>query len=157
MYRYSILIDRYGGIKIEMENLELDIWKVSDSYFMKNQSVFFDKWQDLENTPFSVWDSLFYNYSTNELVDNRFRKFYETNVVETINTDNLDVPLSIMKILIKEYKYKDYFPNITYSSEIQKIFRTNILENIDYIYENQFKIYGKEFFTKKDLKKIASV
>lgn len=144
--------NRYSGVKLNINKVEIDIWLHSDSFFFKEGYPELKSWKELEATPFSNFDALFFNLSNDKLIDYSFKDLLKNKKVKLLNPISKDLPLACMKLLVKEIKYKQIVGNISYCSKLKTIFNDLTDSDIDYMYHSQLKIYNKEYFAKQQIK-----
>lgn len=144
--------NRYGGVKLNINKVEIDVWLHSDSFFFKDGYPQLNSWEELEETPFSNFDALFFNLTKNELMDYHFQDLLKNKKVKLLNPISKDLPLACIKLLIKEIKYKQIVGNVSYCSKLKTIFNDLTDADIDYMYHSQLKIYNKEYFAKQQIK-----
>lgn len=57
----------FGGARIHLNNWPLDIWRIEDTWAIKNNFVTFNDEKTLLKTTFFNWDSIIYNFKAKEL------------------------------------------------------------------------------------------
>lgn len=98
-------INSFGGVKIKRPHEVVDIWRLADTWGIKQQS--------LEASPKSLLDSVFFNFSAiiydfnnkKFIFDDRFCQFLETRTMDVVYQENPNVPLCLVNVLYYHQKY----------------------------------------------------
>lgn len=119
---YPHMVNRQGGIKLKLQNIELDIWSTENNWAFKNKLV---KLND-ENKLLSIAKGCFYNYdslvinlhnfSYNLQYYKEFRKNNELNILQEnsiYKNLNPSVEANILRAFYIKFKYESTFSNNT--------------------------------------------
>ena len=95
----------FGGVKIKRPNEVIDIWRLADTWGIKQQR--------LEASPESLLNSVFFNFSAiiydfnarRFIFDDRFCQFLETETMDIVYPENPNVPLCLVNVLYYHNKY----------------------------------------------------
>ena len=161
-------VNSFGGIKIKHHQEIIDIWRLADTWGIKKQK--------LENSPLSLLDTVFFNFSAivydfnnrKFIFDDRFCLFLKTKTMDVVYTENPNIPLCLVNILYYHLKY-GYHVSLglarwiqqNYSKElkfekVQKKHFGQILYGDDYIEDFFHQILNKVKMYKIDWDKYLS-
>ena len=98
-------VNSFGGIKIKHHQEIIDIWRLADTWGIKKQK--------LDNSPLSLLDTVFFNFSAivydfnnrKFIFDDRFCLFLKTKTMDVVYTENPNIPLCLVNILYYHLKY----------------------------------------------------
>lgn len=98
-------VNSFGGIKIKHHQEIIDIWRLADTWGIKKQK--------LANSPLSLLDTVFFNFSAivydfnnrKFIFDDRFCLFLKTKTMDVVYTENPNIPLCLVNILYYHLKY----------------------------------------------------
>lgn len=98
-------VNSFGGIKIKHHQEIIDIWRLADTWGIKKQK--------LANSPLSLLDTFFFNFSAivydfnnrKFIFDDRFCLFLKTKTMDVVYTENPNIPLCLVNILYYHLKY----------------------------------------------------
>ena len=101
----NVRINSFGGIKIRMQNLTIDLWELSNTWGIRNGNM--------PLSPQSLLKSAFFNFSaivfafneTKFYYDDAFVDFLETRIMDVVYPENPNVPLCIINTLYYREKY----------------------------------------------------
>jgi len=79
--KYDYKINKFGGYKICLNDLIVDIWSIDNHWAFKN-NILPKSIENLEYTTFYNIDSLVFNVNRNKLYSNCFLKGYENKVLD---------------------------------------------------------------------------
>lgn len=98
--RYNVTKNSYGGLKISINNLNIDVWDIENTWsLLKNNS--------LKATPHTLIKTAFFNFSAvvydvarrSFIFDNEFLKFYKDREIDVVNGRNPNDALCIANTL----------------------------------------------------------
>lgn len=152
-------LNAFGGFKINIKGLSIDIWYIEDTWAIKHKLV------KIGNKPIekSVLESTFFNFSSilydfnnNKFIyDNSFENFYKTKTIDIVLEKNLNELLCLINIIYYAEKFK-----LNLSDKVKDYFAKRFLNyNEEEYYEIQIKhfksIYYKYSFIKDFYKSIT--
>lgn len=153
---YNYEKNRFGGYKISLEKIEVDIWTYNDNWAIKNKLV--NETSIIRNIAKGALlniDSLVYDYYNKKINDELFYKVLESKEIDFV-TDNQDYinlnpnkELNIFRILYSKQKYE-----LSLSQNIKKYIKEFTKEELNYldiIYKSQFKHYQDEKLNKNQI------
>lgn len=118
----SYSINRHGGIKIKMQNLELDIWSIENNWAFKNNLVKLnenDRLNSIAKGCFYNYDSLvinLHNFSYNLRYYKDFLKTNKLNILQAnsvYKNQNPSIEANILRAFYIKYKFKSAFTDNT--------------------------------------------
>jgi hypothetical protein len=147
---YIIKKNSFGGFKIKVNNTNIDLWRLKDTWALKREpDLGFELAKVLPKTAFFNFSAISYSLNEGEFyVSYKFVDFLKTNTIDIVLEDNPNYPLCIinsiyyseaynlrlskkLKLFIKEHsaKYPDFetvqqkhFGNILYTNQQVKEF-----------------------------------
>lgn len=114
-------LNAFGGFKLTIKDLSIDIWHIEDTWGIKNGYVkiinnSFEK-AVLKSTFFN-FSSILYDFYNNKFIyDNSFKEFYETKTVKIVLEENINYILCLINIIYYAEKYQ-----LNLSLNIRKFF-----------------------------------
>ncbi|MCJ1909962.1 hypothetical protein [Planococcus ruber] len=114
---YSYYINKFGGYKLELDELNIDIWSIEKTWAFKENIITFRNLKDLNKTVFLSTDAIFYNFTSKQLFDNGF--------LESIQKKEIDIVLEKTPFpeinLVKAFYLKNKF-NLNFSSDLSNYY-----------------------------------
>lgn len=147
--------NRYDGFKLKQGDLTIDIWELEKTWAFQHSKKR-ASFENLVETTYSSFDSIAYNYSTDELLDYVLNQTVKNKTVELVMSANPDVELNILKNLIqvKKYGWKkkqqlEFSPAMI--REFLNYYRS--VDSLEGMYQRQSTRYGEEYYTLLELNK----
>lgn len=148
--------NRFGGYKINVDRLIFDIWHVDQTWAFKENKVDYKELKDLNETVFFNIDAIFYNLTTQELVDKSYSTALETKKLDIVLKDNPLPDLNMTRAIVLSKKYKlafsdqlnDYFESWLNNHNTQKDAFETLKEIEEYRYKTEEHItqFSEDFF-----------
>ncbi|HEM6071696.1 hypothetical protein ACSBRS_010065 [Streptococcus suis] len=147
----SISTNEYGGLKLECDNIKIDLWSIYDTHAFKNSYRCLRNWRSLTETTYSNFDSIALNYSNQCMETSRFDSFVKNCKIESVLENNSDLILNLLKLLIHQKQYQQYFESkITFSKEIIQDYIKN-KHRVSDLYERQINRYGSYIMAMEEI------
>lgn len=147
--------NRFGGYKIKLDELYLDIWSYYDNWAFKNKLVKSTKCSsaNLSKGTFLNIDSLVYSYSNSKCYNHLFKGVLEKKEIDFVCKrkeyieKNPNISLNILRLLYMQERY-----SLNFSDRVKEYITKN--SKIDYkeIYKAQFQHYQQEVLGKNKIK-----
>lgn len=152
---YSYCKNRFGGYKLKLKNLSIDIWSYYDSWAFKNKLIKGNKCNlsNLARGTYLNIDSLVYNYNNSQIYNRFFKEVLEKKEIEFVikNKDyieeNPNSNINIIKMLYMKKKY-----NLNLSTKIKEYIIKYSEKNYEKLYSSQFQHYNKKILEKEEIK-----
>ena len=98
-------INSFGGLKVKIQNLTIDLWALDKTWGIKNEGM--------ELSPYSLLKTVFFNFSAIVFDYNKTRFYYEddficflkTRMMQVVYEKNPNVPLCI----VNSYYYREEY------------------------------------------------
>ncbi|MBH0332802.1 hypothetical protein ABH14_24180 [Brevibacillus brevis] len=139
--RYNYKKNRFGGYKVQVENVEFDVWDMHSTWAFREKKVL-AKEENLIKTVYLNIDGIVYNYNKNILYYEEINKSLENQLIDIVLEDNPQKKLNLLRAIIFKNKYC-----FQYSNELIEEFRKEIRYNSDFdneLYQLQFTHYKEE-------------
>lgn len=137
---FSYKKNSFGGYKLLINNLKIDIWFLEDTWALKNKKVnrLLFKSYDLPNTAFFNFSSVIFNYNNKSFISNQnFINFITKKEIDLVLEENPYPELCIVNTLYYKQKY-----HLKVSKNLKKYYT----ENFPKLSENCFnKVQEKHF------------
>lgn len=92
----------FGGVKIRHFNEIVDIWKMSDTWGLKKQNLELTP-ESLINTVFFNFSAIVYDFNNRKFIfDDRFCRFLQTHTMDVVYPENPNIPLCLANISLQE-------------------------------------------------------
>lgn len=144
--------NRFGGYKIFIDDIQLDIWAIESTFAFKQKILNYQHVTDIVKIQFISYDAIAYNLNSNEIYDNGFFTALKENKIEILFNHTLHKPLNIMKALIlMENK------NFTLSNDLIEFIKKWTIEeesHIDILINFQLSHYKKIYLDENQLNNI---
>lgn len=148
--KYIYYENRFGGYKLIINGLDIDIWSYKDNWATKNNFTSKERklLENISSGTFLNIDSVVYNYETREINKLYFQKVLKRKRIEFVTKNrkyiqtNPDKPLNIFRIIYSCSNYK-----LNLSLEVIKYIQEYIDTHTNYlsiIYASQLKHYKCE-------------
>lgn len=152
---YSYYKNRFGGYKLKLDELYIDIWSYYDSWAFKNKLVKSSKCSlsSLSKGTFLNIDSLVYNYNTSEMYSYFFKKIIEKRKIDFISKNeeyiekNPNSSLNIVRMLYMQDKY-----SLTFSDKVKEYIIKYSNKDYKKLYNAQFQHYHQEILEENKIK-----
>lgn len=151
---YSFKKNSFGGYKIEINKLPIDIWELGTTWALNNSKVELELFNDynLPNTVFFNFSAVAFNYNTKKFIaSDSFIKFLETKEIDLVLEENPLPQLCIVNTIHYKVKYQ-----LEISKNLQKYYSNNFNNFSDKEYEDiQLKHFKKILYPYNYLKNWA--
>lgn len=144
----SYKINRFGGYKLFIDDLVLDIWKLSDTWAFKN-GFFSPKPENLPKTVFFNIESIAYNTSTQGIYEYKFLEALRTNTLDIVFRENPFKDLCVLRAIVYKIMYSMEL-SINLSSFISS-WHHNTENPFDVLLEVQLAHYGSIILEKETI------
>lgn len=147
----SYKINSFGGFKLEIKGLSIDIWYIEDTWAIKNKIISVNN-KNIESavlhSTFFNFSSILYDFEKKIFIYNSiFSDFLKTKTIDIVLKKNPSEILCVVNIIYYAENYKLNLSNKTKKFFIDKF---PIYKNIEY--ENiQKKHFGRVLYNHKDL------
>lgn len=158
MKRYGdYRMNSYGGYKLEIDNLKIDIWFIEDTWALKYGIVDVRKFNTIEKavlySTFFNFSSILYDFKKNEFIyDDIFSNFLKSKTMDIVLKENPSEILCVINIIYYAEKYKLNLSNKTKNYFLDK-FPAYFESEFDNI---QLKHFGKIIYNYHSLIKFGS-
>lgn len=110
-------LNAFGGFKININGLSVDIWHIEDTWAIKNNFVKTDN-ESIEESvlksTFFNFSSILYNFKEEKFIYNQiFEDFYKSKTIEIVLENNLSELLCLINIIYYAEKYELNLSNKT--------------------------------------------
>jgi len=145
----SETVNKFGGIKLIMEDLTIDIWRLRDTWGIKKKKLDETNANSLSETVFFNFSSIVFDYNNIEFLNyERFARFLKDKTMDVVFSRNVDDVCCIVSTL--HYK-KDYDFGI--SDKLARWLRDKYNPKMDF--EGvQLRRFGEVEFTPEKIKKL---
>lgn len=124
-------LNAFGGFKINIKGLSIDIWHIEDTWAIKNNIVKLEKGKIEEavlRSTFFNFSSVLYNFQKEKFIyDYRFEEFLKTKTIDIVLEKNISELLCLI--------------NIIYYAEK---FELSLSNKVKYYFIEKFKNYNKQ-------------
>lgn len=149
--KYTFRKNSFGGYKVEINNLPIDIWELDSTWALNNSKVELELFNDynLPNTVFFNFSAVAFNYNTKKFIaSDSFIKFLETKEIDLVLEDNPLPALCIVNTIHYKVKYQ-----LEISTNLKKYYAKNFDTFSQKDYENiQIKHFKKILYPYNYLK-----
>ena len=153
------IINRFGGYKIDLGYISIDIWRIEETWAYKNgkvKSSYIDYGINLQYTVFLNIDSIIYHWQSDTWYDSEFNKAIKTNTIDIVLEDNPALILNITKALIISYRYSMDLSEKLKLVIRNEIYRVSLNELLRMTIEKQKKRYKVEILPRQYLYEILN-
>ncbi|MFL9650168.1 hypothetical protein [Exiguobacterium chiriqhucha] len=139
---HDVTRNKFGGIKLKIDENSFDVWKIEDTWAFKNDYVQYRRIEDLYKTVYLNIDGIFYDLN-NELI-------YSDGYDEAIKTKKLDIVLQenpqLMLNIMRAFKLKEEY-NLSFSESLKNVIdfqefqmgKHNFYCKIDKLFRKRYK------------------
>ena len=150
-------MNSYGGYKLEINNLKLDIWFIEDTWALNYGLVDVSKFNSIEDavlhSTFFNFSSILYDFKKEKFIyDNIFSKFLQNKTIDIVLNQNPSEILCVVNIIYYAEKYKLSLSNKTKNYFLDK-FPVYYPDEYDRI---QIKHFGKIIYSYQSLEKFGN-
>lgn len=157
---YSYYKNRFGGYKLKLRDLYIDIWSYYDSWAFKNKLVRSNKCSlsNLSRGTFLNIDSLVYNYNTSKMYSCFFEEIFENRKIDFVNKKeeyikkNPNSSINIIRMLYMKEKY-----SLTFSDKVKEYIIKYSNKNYKKLYNAQFQHYHQEILEENKIKRTIEI
>lgn len=146
--------NRFGGYKLNIESIEIDIWKMEDHWAFKENIIKKDK-KNLKYTTFLNFDAVFYAIGSEIIDSEMFNSCIKKNCLDITLDDKFvylnpsrDINVLRMLSIVNEWELKLSDKSYNY---IKNWIYNNYDNAIDLLYKAQIKHYKFEKIKKEKL------
>ena len=146
---YLVRINSFGGYKLKVNNKDIDLWKLGETWGIKNKAPLFNDVTDfLPETSFFNINAVAFSLKNNNLLySEKFKKFLSDRELDIEFKPNPMPGLCFIKTYEYKLKYK-----VSISDKLIKFLTSTIDEkNINSLDEIQKKHFGFQKFSIKEL------
>lgn len=152
---YSAERNRFGGYKVQCQDLIIDVWLLQQTWAYSEQVITCEPQDYLVKLPETVFlnmDSIVYDIRNNKWYDDRYQEAMRTGVLDVVLEENPFLELNIIRSFVIRKKY-----DMSLSEKLEEI----ICDYVYYcgkekaildLYNTQIKRYKKEIISKKELR-----
>lgn len=147
--------NRFGGFKLEIDNLYFDIWTMKDHWAFK-KGIFESNYDNLSKTTFLNIDSLILDLKSQKFQVEIFNKAIEEKLLDITLPyqyikDNPTPEVNILRLLIFKKEWEFEFSDLVYEYIFNWL--DNNINNISRLIEAQNKHYKSKKISKDYIKK----
>lgn len=110
LYQYKAIKNKFGGFKLNVGDVDFDIWSLESTWALQNDATFEKKLITFPQTVFLNIDAVAYRLDTKEIYQNGFFQAVEDKVIDIVYEPNPFPNLCVSKSLCAFYKY-DWTPS----------------------------------------------
>lgn len=134
-------VNSFGGLKIKRPGEVIDIWRLADTWGIKNQKIVPSTTALLDSVFFN-FSAILYDFNNKKFIFNeRFCQFLRTRTMDIIYPENPNIPLCLVNVL---YYHLRYGYNV--SLKLAKWIKQHYSKGDD-LEEVQIKHFGHKLFT----------
>ncbi|MCQ4087804.1 hypothetical protein [Saccharibacillus sp. JS10] len=152
--KYNHKRNRFGGYKLQISNLEFDIWDLENTWAFKNTSLYPSE-ENLAKTVYLNIDGIVYNFNKEKLYDEVFRSTIEKSKLDINLERNPQIELNLLRALVFKEKY-----NLELSSNLKNVINDYLKDDayafVDNLYDLQTSHYNNSYFSKERIKRELS-
>lgn len=144
---YNYRRNSFGGYKINIDNTNVDLWFLKDTWALKNsQSVLdIELAKYIPNTAFFNFSSIMFSFNENIFYyTNHFASFIQNKKINLVFKPNANYALCV----VNSFYYSDKF-NLQLADKLKKHLKFLHKTNADNYEETQLKHFGKVIYTKE--------
>lgn len=148
---YNYYINSFGGYKISIDNTNVDLWFLKDTWALKNsQSVLdFELAKYIPNTAFFNFSSISFSFNEDKFYyTNHFASFVQNKEINLVFKPNANYALCV----VNSFYYSDKF-KLRLANKLKKHLRFLHKSNANNYEETQLKHFGKVYYTNEDINK----
>lgn len=138
-------LNSFGGLKIRRPNLVIDIWRLQDTWGIKEMNADVNP-NSLIKSAFFNFSSIVYDFKREKFIyDENFCKFLSTRTMDVVYEENPNIPLCLVNIFHYNYKYL-FSISLKMAGWVKKHYKPLIdLESI------QVKHFGKVLYSQDEI------
>ncbi len=148
---YNYRKNSFGGYKISMDNTNVDLWYLKDTWALKNsQSVLdIELAKYIPNTAFFNFSSIMFSFNEAKFhYTNHFASFIQNREINLVFKPNANYSLCV----VNSFYYSDKF-KLRLADKLKKHLKFLHKSNADNYEKTQLKHFGKIYYTKEDINK----
>lgn len=146
--QFSHRKNRFGGYKLAINGLELDIWYLENTWAFQNKKLKMSE-ENLTRSVYLSVDGVSYNYNRRMLNDNIFSNTNKKRIIDIVLEDNPQEELNLVRALIFKKKYKYELSRELVQKYIEYSFKENTF--VKNLYKIQIDHYREEKLTYKQI------
>lgn len=112
---YPYKRNRFGGFKVELDDMLFDIWSISCTWAFRSGKVAFEQPEDLTKTVFLNHDAIVYNLNKCEIYDGGYYQSRQDKILDIVLCENPFPGLNVLRAIILEKKHGYKFSQCLYS------------------------------------------
>lgn len=139
--KYSYTKNSFGGYKISVNNLNIDLWELTNTWALNYQPNLFeeDNLNLLHKTSFFNFSSIVYNYNDEYFNFSKdFQQFLQTKKLDVVFPANPNISLCVINTVYYSEKF-----NLGFGTSLKKFLNNLNLEKIDNLENVQIKHFGE--------------
>ncbi|WP_215113179.1 hypothetical protein [Exiguobacterium sp. s63] len=141
---YNTTKNKFGGIKIKVNNNSFDVWKIEETWAFKNNYVKFDSVEDLYKTVYLNIDGIFYDLNNELLYSEMFEEAIKTGEIDIVLSENPQEMLNIMRA----YKLRDEY-RLSFSQKLNTVISLKEKRMGKAVFENEiYDLFRKRYKSK---------
>lgn len=146
--------NRFGGYKVNIESIEVDIWRMEDHWAFKENVIKKDK-RNLKHTTFLNFDAIFYTVGSEVIDSEMFNSCIRKNCLDITLDDkfvylNPSSDINVLRMLNIIHEWELKLSNKSYKY-IKNWIYNNYDDAIELLYRAQIKHYKFEKIKKEKL------
>ncbi len=147
-YGYNYLKNRFGGYKINIDNINFDIWTLPSTWAFHNNLIECNL-ENISKTVFFNIDSIAVNLTRNAIYEDGFFNALKSNSLEIVLQENPCPELCVLRAL-----YFKHFRFFELSDELNNYlyeWLKTCINPLEELAQIQNSHYGNDYFTKRTL------
>ncbi|WP_336663952.1 hypothetical protein [Kurthia gibsonii] len=146
---YNYKINRFGGYKFIISNMEFDVWDIENTWAFKNTDLSPSE-ENLAKSVYLSIDGIVYNFNKAILYDEIFRDALSNRSLDIALEENPHVELNLLRALVFKEKY-----NLSFSKKLKSVFKEYLNHEsnclIESLYQLQNSHYKKAYLSKEKI------
>lgn len=142
--------NRFGGYKVNIENIEFDIWNFEDTWAFRKKKLTAEEKNLIKSVYLSI-DGIAYNFNQDTLYDQELKWSIENKLITIVLKDNPQKNLNLLRALVFKKRY-----GFELSNELKEEYRKSldVYDNFyKILYNLQYSHYRQEYLTEKEVLK----
>ncbi|MGD6818305.1 hypothetical protein ACQCVE_14690 [Metabacillus sp. 113a] len=148
--KYSYKKNRFGGYKINISNVEFDIWDLENTWAFKYTNLSPSE-ENLAKSVYLNIDGIVYNFNKAWVYDEDFRTSVRDCKLDITLEENPQVELNLLRAIVFKEKYK-----LKFSSRLKKVYKNYLNDKsdrlVDSLYELQLSHYKANYLSKEEIR-----
>ncbi|RTR25949.1 hypothetical protein EKG37_22205 [Robertmurraya yapensis] len=147
--KYKYKMNRFGGYKIKISNLEFDIWDLENTWAFKYTNLSPSE-ENLAKSVYLNIDGIVYNFNKSLLYDEIFRSSVRECKLDITLEENPQIELNLLRAMVFKEKY-----NLNFSKKLKQVYQNYLNESeklVENLYELQLSHYKVTYLSKEEIK-----